>query len=44
MSDQTRREAREDLGIGRLLETAFFEAIIVIEADTKNLRRHGPRR
>src|SRR6266478_1700738 len=44
VSDQTRREAREDFGIDRLLESAFLEVIIVVETDTEDFRRPGHRR
>jgi len=44
VSDQTRREAREDFGIFRLLQPAFLQVIIVVETDAQNLRRYGHRR
>src|SRR5258707_9219494 len=44
MSDQTRREAGEDFRIGRLLQPAFFQVIIVVETDAQNFRRYGHRR
>ena len=44
VSDQTRREARENFGIDRLLESAFLEVIIVVETDTEDFRRLGHRR
>ena len=44
MSDQTRREARENFRIDRLFEPAFLEVIIIVEADTDDFRRLGHRR
>src|SRR5437870_12152328 len=44
MSDQTRREAGEDFRIGRLLQPAFLQVIIVVETDAQNFRRYGHRR
>jgi hypothetical protein len=44
MSDQTRRKAGEDLRIGRLLQPAFRQVIIVVETDTQNFWRYGDRR
>src|SRR5258705_135374 len=44
MSEQTRREAGEDFRIGRLLQPAFLQVIIVVDTDAQNLRRHGHRR
>src|SRR5216684_2967872 len=44
MSDQTRREASEDFRIGRLLQPAFLQVIIVVETDAQNFRRYGHRR
>ena len=44
VSDQARREARENFGIDRLFEPAFLEVIIVVEADTDDFRRLGNRR
>src|SRR3989442_7217555 len=44
MSDQTRREADEDVWIGRLLQAAFLQVIIVVETDAQNFRRYGHRR
>src|SRR6266576_1356320 len=44
MSDQTRREAREDFRIRRLLQPAFLQVIIVVETDAQNFRRYGHRR
>src|SRR5277367_894842 len=34
VSDQARREARENFGIDRLFESAFLEVVIVVETDT----------
>src|SRR5271155_2736378 len=44
MSDQTRREAREDFRIRRLLQPTFLQVIIVVETDAQNFRRYGYRR
>src|SRR5580704_2315982 len=44
MSDQTRREAGEDLRILRLLQPALLEVIAVVETDAQNFRRCGHRR
>ena len=44
MSDQTRREAGEDFRIGRLLQPAFLQVIIVVETDAQNFGRYGHRR
>jgi hypothetical protein len=44
MSDQTRREPRENFGIDRLFESAFLEVIIVVETETEDFRRLGHRR
>src|SRR5467141_425246 len=44
VSDQTRREARENFGIDRLFEPAFLEVNIVVETDTEDFRRLGHRR
>src|SRR6266481_4480679 len=41
MSDQTRREADEDVWIGRLLQAAFLQVIIVVETGAQNFRRYG---
>src|SRR6266436_9322254 len=44
MRDQTRREAGEDFRIGRFLQPAFLQMIIVVETDAQNFRRYGHRR
>src|ERR1700733_6916330 len=44
MTDQTRRETREDFRIRRLLQPAFLQVIVVVETDAQNLRRYGHRR
>jgi hypothetical protein len=44
VSDQTRREARENFRINRLFESAFLEMVIVVETDTEDFRRLGHRR
>src|SRR6202051_2139400 len=44
MSDQTRRKAGEDFRIGRLLQPAFLQVIVVVETDAQNFRRYGHRR
>ncbi len=44
VSDQTRREAPEDFGVGGLFEAAFLEVIVVVETHTEDLRRLGHRR
>src|ERR1700677_1162146 len=44
VSDQARREARENFGIDRLLKSAFLEVIIVVETDAEDFRRLGHRR
>src|SRR5580698_5652417 len=44
MSDQTRREAGEDLRILRLLQPALLQVIIVIETNAQNFRWCGHRR
>src|SRR3989442_13223545 len=44
MRDQTCRETGEDFRIGRLLQPAFLQVIIVVETDAQNFRRYGHRR